>query len=70
MAKHKTKQAVPLSIEMSGQAVLDEMYGRLVPIQYALMAGPFGDKDIERWVRGELGKLLDEIDVALKQANS
>jgi hypothetical protein len=26
------------------------------------MAGQFGDKEVERWVRRELGKLVDEID--------
>ena len=55
---------------MSGQAALDEIYGRLVPIHYALMAGPFGDKEVERWVRGELGKLLEEIDGALNRAGT
>ena len=70
MPKQKSDRGVPLSAEMSGKAALDELYGRLVPIHYALMAGPFGDKDVERWVRTELGKLLNEIDDALKQAGA
>ena len=51
MQKQQSHQTVPLSAEMSGQAALDELYGRLVPIHYALMEGPFGDRDVERWVR-------------------
>jgi hypothetical protein len=70
MQKQQSHQTVPLSAEMSGQAALDELYGRLVPIHYALMEGPFGDRDVERWVREQLGSLLDEIDGALKRAGS
>lgn len=66
MPRRETTHApAPLSIEMTGRAALDELYGRLVPIHYALMVGPFGDKDVERRVRDELETLLAELDAAL-----